>query len=346
MTSMVTDITPILQQAFPQGKPEMSATEFDKALKFVQGRRLGTINRPGRNSMNYVFWAHTMIVEWRLLVDEWEKAGKIGVEPKFLLCPECRVMLVADLSQGDVLVCGGGCHRAITVNTFVQLFRKPYVPPTPTSRPLSQSAPAPRPILSGGVSGASSSPNVFGLSQQVPKGERPEDYGIHEEVKKGKKPLVGWRMWDVLIESRDEGWRLKAISRPVIWEPYVPMRGTCNNKPPEEITDHKCPSWEHRCGVHAVKEVFQVRKWGSPTNGPKAQHVRLLGEIDLWGRVLEYEEGYRAEWGYPAKLYLPSELPDIFQAGPEGLSAQELADELWAAYLTEVVIDDQIFSIP
>lgn len=341
---MVTDVTPILQQAFPMGKPEMSATEFDRALKFVQGRKLGTVARPGKNSMDYKFWAHTMIVEWRMLVDEWEKGGKAGLEPKFLICPECQVMLVADLSAGDVLVCGGGCHRAITINTFVQLFKKPYVPPkAPASRSFNQSAPAARPRLSGG---SSSKPKAASLSSTVPKGERPEDYGIYEEVKKGRKPLVGWRMWDLRFDTRGDGWRLRAISHPYIWEPMIPMRGTCHGKPPEEITDHVCPSWEHRCGVHAVKEIFQVRKWGSPTNGPKAAHVRLLGELDMWGRVLEYEEGFRAEWGYPRKLYLPSTLPDVFENGPDGVSAEQFAEQLWMAYLTEVVIDDQIFSIP
>lgn len=341
---MVTDVTPILQQAFPMGKPEMSAIEFDKALKFVQGRRLGTVNRPGKNSMDYTFWAHTMIVEWRLLVDEWEKGGKVGIEPKFLLCPECQVMLVADLSAGDVLVCGGGCHRAITINTFVQLFKKPYVPPSPQTRAFNQTAPAPRTTL--GSTSSSGSKKAIGLSSTVPKGERPEDYGIFEKPKKGTEPLVGWRMWDVLHTTKEEGWRLKAISHTHIWEPYVPMRGTCNNKPPEEITDHVCPSWEHRCGVHAVKEVFQVKKWGSPTNGPRAVHVRVLGELDMWGRVLEYEEGFRAEWGYPRKLYLPSVLPDIFENGPDEVNAETFAEQLWMAYLTEVVIDDQIFQIP
>lgn len=342
MGSIITDVTPILQRAFPQGKPEMSATEFDKALKFVQGRKLGTVSRPGKNSMDYTFWAHTMIVEWRILVDEWEKTGKAGLEPKFLLCPECRVMLVADLTAGDVLVCGGGCHRAITIATFVQLFKKPYVPPQPKSRILSSQAPAARPSL--GIT--SLYKKGISLSQTVPKGERPEDYGIFEKPKKGKDPLIGWRMWDLNISTRAEGWVLKAISHQHLWPPFQPMRGTCHGKPPEEITDHTCPSWEHRCGVHAVKDVFQVRKWGSPGNGPRAEYIRLLGELDMWGRVLEYEEGFRAEWGYPRKLYLPSKLPDVFENGPDGLTAETLAEELWMAYLTEVVIDDQIFEIP
>lgn len=345
MGSMVTDVTPILQRAFPMGKPEMSATEFDKALKFVQGRKLGTVKRPGRNTMDYTFWAHTMIVEWRLLVDEWEKAGKTGLEPKFLLCPECQVMLVADLSAGDVLVCGGGCRRAITIATLVQLFKKPYVPPQPKSRMLNSQAPAARPSLGSPSSGKKG----ILLSQTVPKGQRPEDYGIFEKPKKGKDPLIGWRMWDLPMKGTYEGvsgWRLKAISHAHLWEPFQPMRGTCYGKPPEKITDHTCPSWEHRCGVHAVKEVFQVRKWGSPTVGNKSDYVRILGELDMWGRVLEYEEGFRAEWGYPRKLYLPSKLPDVFENGPYGLTAETLAEELWMAYLTEVVIDDQIFEIP
>jgi hypothetical protein len=347
MANLTTDVTPILQQAFPNGKPEMSASDFDKAHKFVVGRKNGSIPKP-TPSMDYAFWAHTMIVEWRMRVDEWEKrAGaivplsaatgqRLGA-PVDLICPQCEVKCVLNMTAGDVLVCPGGCHRAITVNTFVQLFKRP-----------AQNF--------GGIAGSGGSlnstsgiqtrrngpivpvsPAPAALSQTVPKGARPEDYGIHEKPKKSRTPLVGWRMWDILPDSMP---RLQSLSnaKGVAWEPMVPQIGTCNSRDPSEITDHSCPSWEHRCGVHAVKELPQVKKWGAPCVGRTSKYVRIIGEIDLWGRVLEYSEGFRAEWGYPKKMYVPDYLPNGFDIRP-----QELADMIWMAYLTEVEVNQSIF---
>lgn len=351
MANMTTDVTPILQSAFPNGKPEMSAGDFDKAHRFVVGRKNGTVPKPGVGTgMDYTFWAHVMIVDWRMRVEEWEKsvvgkAAKSGIilpnyvaGPVDLICPQCEVKCVLDMTAGDVLVCPGGCHRAITVNTFVQLFKRPAQNNTggisgsgmQTRRngPISQVSPAPQ-------------TRAAALNTQVPKGHRPEDYGIFEKPKKGRTPLVGWRMWDIVPESMP---RLQSLSnaKGTAWEPMVPQIGTCNAKDPSEITDHVCPSWEHRCGVHAVKELLQVKKWGAPSVGNGSQYVRLIGEIDLWGRVLEYSEGFRAEWGYPKKLYVPGYLPSRFDISP-----QELADMVWMSYLTEVEVNQSIFdSIP
>src|SRR4051812_42408917 len=115
MANMVTDVTPILQQAFPGGKPEMSASDFDRAHKFVVGRASGAVPRPGPHSMDYAWWAHCMIVDWRMRVEEWEKTASAAAksiigpggapagQPTDLRCPECEVMCVLDMQAGDVL---------------------------------------------------------------------------------------------------------------------------------------------------------------------------------------------------------------------------------------------------
>lgn len=345
MANLLTDVTPILVQAFPNGNPEMSASDFSRAHDFVMGRKTGAIPKPGPHSMDYAWWAHCMVVEWRLRVAEWEKTKSRAANlvmwtpntsaPTDLRCPECEVMCVLDMNAGDVLVCPGGCHRAITVSTFVALFKRPAQP------------------LRGMGSGAASSGGSFNrtpplarnpaparLSQTVPKGARPEDYGIHEEPRKSKNPLVGWRMWDILPNNPTQ---LRSLSnaKDTSWQHMVPQIGTCNGADPNDITDHVCPSWEHRCGVHAVKELSQVKKWGAPQVGNTSSYLRVIGEIELWGRVLEYEQGFRAEWGYPKKLYLPDYLPVVFEQTPG-----ELADMLWMAYLTEVEVNQKIIETP
>lgn len=317
----------------------MSASDFDAALKFVKGRAAGAIPKPSRGSgMGYADWAHRMIVAWRVLYDEWEKTNQKGPEPNFLLCPECEVMMLLDTMQGDVLICPGGCHRAITVNTFVSLFKAPakaprHVTPSPSSS-----------LNSSGFSSSrvATQPRKAALNTTVPKGAKPEDYGVTEGVQRSKKAMVGWRMWNVYPPMNNklrEPFKLYSLSYGGPWPSMAPQIGTCHNADPSEITDHKCPSWEHRCGVHAVKSTSQLRKWGNPDVGPNSEYARVTGEVEMWGRVLEYEEGFRAEWAYPLKLYLPTDIPSTFE-----MTAEELGEKLWETYLVEVVVDNAIFA--
>ena len=322
MSHLLTDVTPILTRAFPTGKPEMSASDFDRAHKFVVGRRSGSVPVPGPLSMDYAWWAHTMIVEWRMTVEDWEAGGRQGPEPTFLLCPECNVMLLLDTMQNDVLMCPGGCHRAITVATFVSLFKPP---PKPSFR----NVPPTRQNHNNSITGSSLNSVVsppsgpIGLDRTVPKGARPEDYGITEGVQKSRKPIVGWRMWKLLVDG-DGKVNIDSMHQGHgCWRPMEPARGLCAGYDDPSELNHRCPSWEHRCGIHAVKEIEQLQKWGNPDS-------KVLGQVEMWGRVLEYEQGYRAEWAYPIKLFLQTK-------------NKAYEERLWEAYLTEVVIDDDIF---
>jgi hypothetical protein len=37
---------------------------------------------------------------------------------------------------------------------------------------------------------------------------------------------------------------------------------------------------------------------------------RVIGEVSLWGRVVECSQGYRASIAYPARLWVPTRRPD------------------------------------
>lgn len=58
-----------------------------------------------------------------------------------------------------------------------------------------------------------------------------------------------------------------------------------------ELKSHDSPNSVHKCGINAfASEKELLEKRGN----------RLIGgEIYLWGKILEYEQGYRAQYGYP-----------------------------------------------
>jgi hypothetical protein len=49
------------------------------------------------------------------------------------------------------------------------------------------------------------------------------------------------------------------------------------------------------CGLYAVEEPELLRAARDPA---------VIGTVDMWGRVMEHERGYRAEFAYPQRLAL------------------------------------------
>ncbi len=64
------------------------------------------------------------------------------------------------------------------------------------------------------------------------------------------------------------------------------------------------PDVDCRCGLHAMR--------GTPSrSGGRATRLSA-GTVALWGRVVEHELGFRAEWGYPQRLVV--DLPAVLLA--------------------------------
>ncbi len=70
---------------------------------------------------------------------------------------------------------------------------------------------------------------------------------------------------------------------------------------------HPAPAAGCWCGVSGARDLDALREHGlCVLPGPL-----LVGEVDLWGRVLEESYGYRAEHARPASLGLVTEsVPD------------------------------------
>lgn len=96
---------------------------------------------------------------------------------------------------------------------------------------------------------------------------------------------VGIRAWKTYSEQ------LHSVNSSVLWTPGTPLHAKCTETHPEPPPVSSCS-----CGIYAAKpghpEVF------SYINGP---HV-VVGVVALWGRIIEGEFGYRAEYAYPLAL--------------------------------------------
>lgn len=321
-----TDVGMIISSAFPNGKPEMAASDFKRAYDITKATLAGK-PRPAKTSLDYATWAHCLMVEWKLSCDQ---AKKDGVkEPNHLTCPECGVSLLLDHTQSDVLTCPGGCNRAIMVGSFTALFRnvKPKANPnwynqTSTGHTLYPSTSGRAPAGKASIAGS------------IQPGQDPVALGIVEKMSKSRKPLSSWRTWKVVDDG--EPLRLKSISYGEYWPAMEPIKAKCVGG---NDGDHECPSWHHRCGVYSVKELEHVSRWATSRH-PGSTQITVIGEIEMWGRVLEYTDGYRSEYAYPLKLYVPSDFGGYTYDGWD--SPEDFAEKLWSRYLVEVEQNDNI----
>jgi len=68
----------------------------------------------------------------------------------------------------------------------------------------------------------------------------------------------------------------------------------------KDHSEQQAPHLTCMCGIYAYKEKPRLlREIRNSISG-----LRLVyGEINLWGKVIEHEDGYRAQFGYPKRLW-------------------------------------------
>jgi hypothetical protein len=98
-------------------------------------------------------------------------------------------------------------------------------------------------------------------------------------LEKSDLPIVGWRAWESLYPGF-----LKSMNSKSLWPPMEKMvastdgnNGLYAYKTEELLSDN-----------YALGNIFNRFVWG---------------QVYLWGRVIEHEDGYRAEFGYPKVLF-------------------------------------------
>jgi hypothetical protein len=129
-------------------------------------------------------------------------------------------------------------------------------------------------------------------------------------------PIVGWRVW------RWDAARLKSLNgKP--WSPGQPLAAKCVAGNAHDA--HEPPQATCTCGVYAAKSLDRLRKIGLDKYG-------VLGEVNLWGAVVEHELGWRAQFAYPKTLFLP------FALIPSDTKEMELRLGALAAYDIDVFI--------
>jgi hypothetical protein len=150
------------------------------------------------------------------------------------------------------------------------------------------------------------------------------------------EPLRVWRAW--AVRETDEGWRLSSIHYRELWPVGGPVEAWCYRSSKlsaaQGITHdrHLAPAVGCQCGVYGATELERAREYLVPEHtgwesiSVDARYVhRVVGLAKLWGRTVECAQGYRASYAYPARLWIPTRMPDGRPLDVEALALDLLA---------------------
>lgn len=107
-------------------------------------------------------------------------------------------------------------------------------------------------------------------------------------------PVVGWRLWLLGGDRSAPGLVSPAVT--ATWPPRAAMTAACARGCAEP------PGWGCACGLYATAGLERLLV---PYSGDGA----IFGCVALWGRVVEADDGWRAEHAYPLALLAPRRRP-------------------------------------
>lgn len=124
------------------------------------------------------------------------------------------------------------------------------------------------------------------------------------------EPIIGYRCWDVMRTGL-----LTSQAIPEPWPPYCVMHAHCRSiSGTSESNSHidergdwiVSPVMHCWCGIHAFKlDATAFARHLSDDNSygtSRRAQGRAWGSVAMWGKLIEHQDGYRAEFAYPKEL--------------------------------------------
>jgi hypothetical protein len=116
--------------------------------------------------------------------------------------------------------------------------------------------------------------------------------------------VVGWRVWTV--RETPLGLLLGSVLHDFVWLADHPAVAVCRRDEDPfaaPVGPHPVPAAMCTCGFHAARDAADVLSYLRGRDEPDTL-CRILGEVAIWGHVIETEAGWRASLAYPVRLYV------------------------------------------
>jgi hypothetical protein len=111
--------------------------------------------------------------------------------------------------------------------------------------------------------------------------------------------MIGWRAWRT--KERDGKIFLHSVTKANhSWPHRKPLIATClTTLRARRVHPHPVPSVDYcTCGIYSTKTRAHLMSMSYPEQG------QVIGEVSLWGRIVEGTHGWRAQFAYPRTLYV------------------------------------------
>jgi hypothetical protein len=114
-----------------------------------------------------------------------------------------------------------------------------------------------------------------------------------EGVPDAIEPIRAWRVWRASTADVTGHLTLHSLGNGTPWKPREMLEARCS------LGAHAAPNAECTCGVYAHKTRKAAIRHARTIGGA------VVGEVELWGKVVEHEHGYRAQYARPCALWMP-----------------------------------------
>lgn len=134
------------------------------------------------------------------------------------------------------------------------------------------------------------------------------------------EPLTAWRFWRVSTGPLDDGpLQLASSMGKIRWLPHQPVKAVHDQSrfrlsSTPCCDDSPCEAWSpgmggaYGCGLYGYKTADQLRQY-LKTWARVGNPLYVVGQVFLWGRIIEHQYGYRAQYAYPKCLvYVANEI--------------------------------------
>ncbi|HSC49822.1 MAG TPA: hypothetical protein VLD16_06105 [Gaiellaceae bacterium] len=129
------------------------------------------------------------------------------------------------------------------------------------------------------------------------------------------EPFRAWRVWRVV--RRDRGYYLGSVVQRTVWPAGEAFTAECLRMPTmfsrlRRRQRHESPEADCDCGIYAAS---LERLDHYLADAPLRAVARVLGQVALWGTVIECENGFRASHAYPLRIYVPADAGGPWRIG-------------------------------
>jgi hypothetical protein len=136
---------------------------------------------------------------------------------------------------------------------------------------------------------------------------------VSSVIPDGIEPLVGWRAWRVQYDM------LTSVYHPTPWGPREALWARHWFAGAQRT--HESPKEHCSCGVYAYLDRGRAEELAETSCAP------VFGTIALWGRVIEHEFGFKAEFAYPLELWVTEWAKPKLMSTTWGFDPKVLADD-------------------